>query len=79
MDNQESLLDEVIVPESADEDAIEHTDLPETEIQLALEAVLFTVNEPISVSQLRRIFDQEVSGHIIRQQLNKLRHFYDTF
>ena len=48
MDNQESLLDEVIVPESADEDAIEHTDLPETEIQLALEAVLFTVNEPIS-------------------------------
>jgi len=76
MDNQESLLDEVIAPESADENTI-HTDLPETEIQLALEAVLFSVNEPISVSQLRRIFDQEVSGHIIRQQLNKLRQFYD--
>ncbi len=76
MDNQESLLDEVIAPESAGENTI-HTDLPETEIQLALEAVLFSVNEPISVSQLRRIFDQEVSGHIIRQQLNKLRQFYD--
>ena len=76
MDNQESLLDEVIAPESADENTI-HTNLPETEIQLALEAVLFSVNEPISVSQLRRIFDQEVSGHIIRQQLNKLRQFYD--
>jgi len=79
MDNQEGRLDGATDLKVVGEDITEHTDLSETEIQLALEAVLFTVNEPISVSQLRRIFDQEVSGHTIRRQLTKLGEFYDEY
>ena len=55
----------------------DQADLSESEIQAILEAVLFTASEPISISQLRSVFDRAISGHAIRAQLRELGQFYD--
>ena len=44
-----------------------------TEAKRALEAALMAASEPISLNELRRLFDGELSGEILRTLLDQLR------
>ena len=76
MDSEKKHLEDDSLIKESEVQQTDH-DLSESEIQAVLEAILFTASEPISVSQLRNIFDRTVSGHAIRAQLQKLGQFYD--
>ena len=77
MDSEQEHLEDDSLIEEGEVQQTDQPDLSESEIQAVLEAILFTASEPISVSQLRSIFDRTVSGHAIRAQLQKLGQFYD--
>lgn len=42
-------------------------------IKKVLEAALLTTQEPLPVAELRRLFDEEVSGDVVRRVLHELR------
>ena len=44
-----------------------------TEARRALEAALMAASEPLSVNELKRLFDGELSGEILRNLLDELR------
>lgn len=46
-------------------------DLPH--IKKVLEAALLTTQEPLPVAELRKLFDEEVSGDVVRRVLQELR------
>ena len=77
MDSEKKHLEEDSLIEKDEAQQTDQADLSESEIQTILEAVLFTASEPISVSQLRSVFDRAISGHAIRAQLRELGQFYD--
>jgi len=77
MDSEKKHFEDDSLIEKDEAQQTDQADLSESEIQAILEAVLFTASEPISVSQLRSVFDRAISGHAIRAQLRELGQFYD--
>ncbi|MDP6746908.1 MAG: SMC-Scp complex subunit ScpB [Candidatus Poribacteria bacterium] len=77
MDSEKKNFEDDSLIEKDEAQQTDQADLSESEIQAILEAVLFTASEPISVSQLRSVFDRAISGHAIRAQLRELGQFYD--
>ena len=77
MDSEKKHLEDDSLIEEDEAQQTDQADLSESEIQAILEAVLFTASEPISISQLRSVFDRAISGHAIRAQLRELGQFYD--
>ena len=48
------------------------------QLKRVLEAVLLSATQPLSVSELRKVFDGEIGGELVRTLLNELRAEWET-